>query len=319
MALRDHRQAGRGEHQIGRRPRCIGGAANGDADIGLLQRRRVVDPVAGHADDVAGALQRLDDLELVLGEDAGEAIRRLDRRQRIGRHAIAEDRVGDDDVGAELELTGNLLRDRLVIAGDHLDVDAHRFGCGDGGGTVVARRVEQRQEAEELPCAGRVRARHAERAQALPGFRIDLCGNCLLSLPIQLAQIDDDLRRPLGDREGLAILLDVGLGPLVDRVEGPEGLDLVGVERLHVRKAGEDGAVDGIGRIAFRGERRRGEQVGARDPGSRRRVAEGELVLGERAGLVRAQYVHARHLFDGDQTRDDSASCAPASRRQPPW
>ena len=35
------------------------------------------------------------------------------------------------------------------------------------------------------------------------------------------------------------------------------------------------------------------------------RLAEGELVLGQRAGLVAAQDVHARHFLDGDEPRHD--------------
>ena len=67
-------KAGRRQHQCRRGARGVGGAADRDADVGLLQGRRVVDAVAGHADDAAGPLQRLDDLELMLGKDAGEAV-----------------------------------------------------------------------------------------------------------------------------------------------------------------------------------------------------------------------------------------------------
>jgi hypothetical protein len=40
--------------------RHVGAGAHGDADIGLGQRRRVVDAVAGHRDDAALGLQLLD-------------------------------------------------------------------------------------------------------------------------------------------------------------------------------------------------------------------------------------------------------------------
>ena len=46
------------------------GDAHRDADVGLLERGRVVDAVAGHRDDLAIALQRLDDAQLVLGGHA---------------------------------------------------------------------------------------------------------------------------------------------------------------------------------------------------------------------------------------------------------
>ena len=47
------------------------GDAHRDADVGRLQRGRVVDAVAGHRDDPAVGLQRVDDPQLVLGRDAG--------------------------------------------------------------------------------------------------------------------------------------------------------------------------------------------------------------------------------------------------------
>ena len=53
--------------------RDIGAApAHGDADMGGLERRRVVDAVTGHGDDLAVRLERLDDAQLLLGHDAGE-------------------------------------------------------------------------------------------------------------------------------------------------------------------------------------------------------------------------------------------------------
>ena len=69
-----YRKARRRQHEVGRGARRVGRAADRDADIGLFQRRRVIHPVAGHADDMAGALQRLDDLEFVFGKDAREAV-----------------------------------------------------------------------------------------------------------------------------------------------------------------------------------------------------------------------------------------------------
>ena len=61
------------EHEVGRLACDVGAAlAHGDADMGGLQRRGVVDPVAGHGDDFAVGLERLDQRELLLRPDAGE-------------------------------------------------------------------------------------------------------------------------------------------------------------------------------------------------------------------------------------------------------
>ena len=45
--------------------------AHGDADVGFLQRRRVVHAVSRHGHDGAGALQRIDDAQLVFRIHAG--------------------------------------------------------------------------------------------------------------------------------------------------------------------------------------------------------------------------------------------------------
>ena len=74
----DDREARRGQHQVGGGAGGVGRAADRDADVGLLERRRVVDPVAGHADDVTLRLQRLDDPELVLGQNHRDAVGGLD-------------------------------------------------------------------------------------------------------------------------------------------------------------------------------------------------------------------------------------------------
>ena len=86
----------------------FGAGAHGDADIGLGQRGRVVDAVAGHGDDAALGRQPLDDAVLVL-------------RQHIGLDFL------------DAELAGDRLGGRLVVAGQHDDPDA-----------VVAQAVERR-------------------------------------------------------------------------------------------------------------------------------------------------------------------------------
>ena len=74
-----------GQHHVGGLLRDVGaGDAHGDADIGGLERGRVVDAVAGHGDDVALALERADDPQLVLGIDAGEHAHLLDDRVELG-------------------------------------------------------------------------------------------------------------------------------------------------------------------------------------------------------------------------------------------
>ena len=45
----------------------VGAGTHGDANLGLGERRRIVDPVASHRDDVTLSLEALDGLDLLLG------------------------------------------------------------------------------------------------------------------------------------------------------------------------------------------------------------------------------------------------------------
>ena len=98
----DHRQPGRGQDQRRGAAGGVGGAGHGGAAVGLLQGRRVVDAVAGHRDQVAARLQRLDDGVLVLGEDAGEAVGLLDRVGDRGRHVVGVHVLGEGVGGREM-------------------------------------------------------------------------------------------------------------------------------------------------------------------------------------------------------------------------
>ncbi len=243
---------GRGQHEVGGGARRVGRAADGDADVGLFQRRRIVDAVAGHADDVAGALEDLDDLELVLGEDAGEAVRGDDARGvRIGA-SFGEGVRRHHYLSAEAQFSGGLRGDRLVVAGHHLDVDAHRARRGDRLGAVVARGVEERQEAEKPPVSWRFSASDAESAIALGGVRLDQRLDRLSLGGVGLAQVEDHLRRALGDGEAGALRLDVRLRAFRHRIERPERAHGVGLELQPGRFGAEDRGVDGVGRIAAR-------------------------------------------------------------------
>jgi len=67
----DHRQPRRQQDHVAGR---IGGACYGDAGVGLFKRRRVVDGVAGHSDDVAAGLQEPHDAVFVFGEYLRETV-----------------------------------------------------------------------------------------------------------------------------------------------------------------------------------------------------------------------------------------------------
>ena len=82
---------------------------------------------------------------LVLGHHLREAVGVQDKVVARGRGG-PEGGVGVD-VGAEVDLAGELLGDVQVVAGDHLDVDERVLDLGDGLGGVDAGRVHDGQGA----------------------------------------------------------------------------------------------------------------------------------------------------------------------------
>ena len=71
MASALAQQVARDERDVGGLDRDVGAGADGEAEVGLRERGRVVDAVADHRDDAALVLQAADDVGL-----AGRAGRR---------------------------------------------------------------------------------------------------------------------------------------------------------------------------------------------------------------------------------------------------
>ena len=101
---------------------------HGDADVGLLERRRVVDAVAGDGDDLAHLFQLRDDPQFMLRSDAGE------NRFPLGKYAAQTSviHLGDFRAGeslqrcvlAQADLPADAGGGERVVAGDHNDADA---------------------------------------------------------------------------------------------------------------------------------------------------------------------------------------------------
>ena len=94
-----------------------------DADVGALQSRSVVHAVAGHRDDVALSLQRLDEAHLVLGRDARDHADLVDGGVELVVGHRLELRAGDRLAG-DAELAGDRRRRDGVVAGDHAHLHA---------------------------------------------------------------------------------------------------------------------------------------------------------------------------------------------------
>ena len=176
-------------------------------------------------------------MELVLGEHLGEAVGALDRLPPSC--AVSWCFVSPKPLASRMfvpspSFAGGLPGDGELIAGDHLDRHAHLAGGRDGRLGVVARRIEQRQHAEELPLALRrpPGPRRASGSRA-PRTRRRPCSTAAFTCAGVGRQLEDHLRRALGDLELLAVrALDGGLGALVHRVERLEVDDLVALQRV---------------------------------------------------------------------------------------
>ena len=93
------------------------------ADVGLFERGRVVDRVAGHRHDQALLLHDAGETELVLGRDPTEHV---ELRQPAGELVVGQclQLAPADRAGSEPELLADGLGGDGVVAGDHAHVDA---------------------------------------------------------------------------------------------------------------------------------------------------------------------------------------------------
>ena len=139
------------------------GDAHGHADVGLLERRRVVHAVAGHGDDVALLLRACDQADLVLRRHAGHD---ADLGELGGQLLVGQG--GELGAGERLAGDAELLadgggRDR-VVAGDHAHLDA--------GAVALARwppspRPGAGRRCRPSPCS--VRSWTSSRCRSRPG------------------------------------------------------------------------------------------------------------------------------------------------------
>lgn len=70
----DSGESGLDEDNVGGTASGVGGTLDGNTDVGTSEGGRVVGSVTSHGDEVAERLETLDNLVLVLGEDAGEPV-----------------------------------------------------------------------------------------------------------------------------------------------------------------------------------------------------------------------------------------------------
>ena len=145
-----------GDHHVGSFLRDFGALdAHGDADVGFLQGRGVVHPIAGHRDHLSVQLQRLDDLQFVLRRDTGEHGRVGNNRlppcciqaaQLAGMHGPQGTTLG---IAVDSQLARDLGGRRRLVAGDHDGADARLAAGVHGGPRLVAERIDHADLADE--------------------------------------------------------------------------------------------------------------------------------------------------------------------------
>ena len=217
-----------GERHRGRLFRHIrAGNAHRDADVSLLERRSVVDAVAGHRDRVAVLLERADDAQLVRRRHARVNLDLLDLLLELGVPHPLELRAGDGPPGGEdAELAGDGPGSEGMVAGDHHRPDAGALARQHGLLCLGPRWIADPDEAEEGQTALRIleaRIRSAgegEDAQRL--VRQLACGRRDLLAPVsvelRLARRREETGAGAEDHLGRALRIrDRAVGRLVQR------------------------------------------------------------------------------------------------------
>ena len=172
----------------------------------------------------------------------------------------------------------------------------------NGGLGIFPWRIEQRQHAKKLPLAVSLGPRHAQRTKAARGEFVDRLLHGGFHLPGIGRQCQNHLRRAFRHLECLSVLaFDGGLGAFMHRVERLEMNHLISLQCLLVFQSAQHGQINGVVIVRARRQRAIEDDLIGGDIVHAERIAQRQLVLGQGAGLVRAQHVHARQFLDGHQ------------------
>ena len=247
----DHRQARSEQHNCCGCTGSVGGPGHRNAAVRLPQGRGVVDPVACHANDVAVLLQDVDNMVFVFREDLGETVGSFNGLGSCRTFSLLHlpQACGVEDVCTQTDFDGGFLRDGQGVSRHHLHFHAHLTGGGNGGRSVFARRVEQRQDAQEVPVTRGASAGHAQGPIPADGEVVDCCvsggfhcggvhGQCQHHLWRTLADLECGLpgsgARAVSRSGAHAVGGDGRFSALADRVEGLVARDGVSVQRVRL-------------------------------------------------------------------------------------
>ena len=297
---------------------------DGNADIRGVQRRSIVDAVADVPDDVPACFQSEDDPVLLFRRHAGEdgAVLRL-----VGQSGIVHrvDLVaGDDAVGCQPHVVGDLLGHILVVAGHDDHGDAILLQRFENGKNPLLGRVEEgREPGQRHVLFGRQRVGillvhlpHCDPKSAVPVGAQLLEGLRRLSSPAfverlgnaidghGLADGEDALRLALGDEEALVAMPHHHGKALAVEVEG----DLVHLLVLHDGRAlvlqdrVVQRALDARLKVAVQVDEP--QDVFVVLPLDVHVPVEHDLAFGQRARLIAAEDLDAAEVLDGRKLLD---------------
>ena len=127
----------------------LGAAAHGDADVGGLDGRGVVDPVAGHGHHGALLLERVGQQHLVLGGHPADHADLVDAVEPFGLRQGGEVRA-QDGLTVDAELAGDRGAGGDVVPGDHPDPDVRGLGSFHRRLGLLPGRVDHADQAGHL-------------------------------------------------------------------------------------------------------------------------------------------------------------------------
>src|ERR1700685_2996973 len=171
----------------------------------------------------------------MFGENLRETVRLFDCFRRLRRLVMLDvaQSAGIENIRAHPELLGRFFGDRHLIAGNHLDADAHIACARDGCFGLLACRIEYRQYTNDLPLACFLCPRHAQRTEAASSKLVDR----FLDTGFYLAGVGRHLENYVRGAFGYIELLAVrtfhrGYSALVHRVERLEMDHLIALQGL---------------------------------------------------------------------------------------
>ena len=302
-----------------------------DADVGGVQGRSVVDAVAHVADGATGSLQRPDDALFLLRVDLHEQVGSPDSIPECLVLQSGDLFAGDHRLRVEPDAAGHVCRDVAVVTGDDLDSNAQLGQVFDRVPGVWPRRVEEEQKAPQahlrLVAANvlfsrrdtpRCERQHPKTLRApraeigVQPFASGVVHGDLAAFLVERGTDSEHLREgALGDHPVMAAVLGRGghdREALADEVirDLIDLLPAVGGEPFP-RPGRHQRLVQGVFDARLEGRVEVGEAE------NRVRVPEvqvdcglqSDAPLGEGAGLVRAEDIHAAQILDRFQPPDD--------------